>query len=122
MPNWNLSKFESPGSSAQVLHPAFTEGVDLEELPVGARLEVETGHTRYVVENRGNGKVIISGHATFCPEPMLVEFHGSLGGQTLLKPGYIEPGLKMAFQHPELGVVRTSRVRSVRLAKTSIPS
>ena len=90
------------------------DSVDIEELPIGAKLEVETGHTTYVLENRGQGQVLISGHPQFCPEPVLVEFQGAVGGAALLKLWHIEPGLKMAFQHPSLGTVRTSRVRAIR--------
>ena len=89
-------------------------GVDVDHLPVGTILEIETGHTTYKIENRGKGKVLISGHATYCPQPVEVEFQGSAGGPALLKLWRIEPGLKMVFDHPEFGVIRTSVVRSVR--------
>lgn len=86
-------------------------------------VEVETGHTTYHLENRGDGKVLISGHPEYCPEPVLVDFQGSVGGGALLKMWRIEPGLKMAFEHPKFGVVRTSRVRSIRqLAPSGAPS
>ncbi|HLG97748.1 MAG TPA: hypothetical protein VKX49_15645 [Bryobacteraceae bacterium] len=99
-----------PGmSSANV-----STGFDLDDLPVGAVLEVETGHTTYILENLGNGKVLISGHPTYCPEPVEVEFQGAVGGPALLELWRIEPGLRMAFQHPKVGTIRTSRVRSVR--------
>lgn len=98
------------------------EGVAVDELPVGAVLEVATGHSTYLVENRGEGKVLISGHPTYCPEPVLVDLHGSVGGVSLLKIWFIEPGSKMEFQHPTFGVVRTSRVRSVRELKPRMAS
>jgi hypothetical protein len=90
------------------------EGVDVDHLTVGAILEIETGHTTYKLENRGKGKVLISGHATYCPQPVEVDFQGSVGGPALLKLWRIEPGLKMVFDHPEFGIIRTSKVRSVR--------
>jgi len=90
------------------------EGVAVDELPIGAAIEVATGHTTYRIENRGEGKVLISGHPTYCPEPVLVDLHGAVGGTALLKMWSIEPGLKMEFDHPIFGVIRTSRVRSVR--------
>ncbi len=102
--------------------PAVSNGVDIDELAIGARLEIETGHTTYALENRGEGKVLISGHAEYCPEPVLVDFQGSVGGPALLKMWRIEPGLKMAFRHPRLGIVRTSRVRSIRRLQPAAPS
>jgi len=102
--------------------PAVSQGVDIDELAIGARLEVETGHNTYRLENRGEGKVVISGHPEYCPEPVLVDFQGSVGGSALLKMWHIEPGLKMAFRHPKLGLVRTSRVRSIRELQPASPS
>jgi len=40
-------------------------GVDLDELTVGALLDVETTNTLYHIENRGDGDVLISGIRTF---------------------------------------------------------
>ena len=96
----NSLKLESPLAPIGFVHAAHTEGVDIDEVPVGAVLEIETGHTTYILENRGGGNVLISGHPEYCPEPVLVRFHGSVGGTAPLNMGRIEPGLKMAFQHP----------------------
>ena len=104
------------------LSPDSSEAIDIDELPIGAKLEVETGHTTYRLENRGQGQVLISGHPEYCPEPILVDFQGAIGGPGLLKMWHIEPGLKMAFQHPKLGTVRTSRVRSIRLLNSQAVS
>jgi len=94
-------------------------GVELDSLPVGAVLEIETGHTKYMLENRGEGQVVLSGHPEFCPEPVMVKFHGSVGGPALIRIGHIEAGMQMAFQHPKFGTLRTSRVKSVRQVKTA---
>src|SRR5580698_11288034 len=56
------------------------DGIYLDELPVGAVLDVETDHHSYRVENRGKGRALISGHPEYCPEPVLVELHGSVVG------------------------------------------
>jgi len=117
-----VSDIRSLNPAAPVLEPPPQESVAVDELPVGALLEVETGHSTYRLENRGDGKVLISGHPTYCPEPTLVDLHGSVGGAALLKMWLIEPGLKMEFQHPTFGVVRTSRVRAVRRIKANSPS
>ena len=111
--NCNIKNLES-GHSVVGTTTAGSEALHVDELPVGTVLEVETGHTKYVLENCGEGMVLISGHPTYCPEPVLVQFHGSIGDSSLLKIWRIEPGLKMVFRHPDLGVVRTSRVREIR--------
>jgi hypothetical protein len=118
----HLHKLESPVPPADFMDAAQTECVEIDEIPVGAVLEIETGHTKYLLENRGEGQVLISGHPEYCPEPVLVDFLGSVGGSAMLTMGRIEPGLKMAFEHPGFGVVRTSRVRSVREVKQGVPS
>ena len=89
----------------------------MDELPVGAVIEVDTGHHTYLIENRGKGKVLISGHPEYCPEPVLVDLHGSVGRESPLKILLIEPGTRMEFEHPTFGVVRTSPVREVRELK-----
>ncbi|MBZ5632099.1 MAG: hypothetical protein LAO55_03140 [Acidobacteriia bacterium] len=89
-------------------------GVSLDELPVGAVLEVQTANTLYRIENRGDGEVLISGHPGICPTPVLVNFHGSTWGTPMLKLRFIGRDMRMEFHHPEKGVVRTSRVSDIR--------
>ena len=88
-------------------------GVCLDELPVGAVLDVQTSNTLYRVENRGDGEVLISGHPEICPTPVLVSFHGSTWGTPMLKVRFIGRDMRMEFFHPEKGIVRTSRVRDI---------
>ena len=89
-------------------------GVSLDELPVGAVLDVQTANTVYRIENRGDGEVMISGHPEICPTPMLVNFHGSTWGTPMLKVRFIGRDMRMEFFHPLKGIVRTSRVREIR--------
>ena len=103
-------------------HEQTGGGIAFDELPIGAAVEVVTGHTTYRVENRGDGKALISGHPTYCPEPVLVDLHGSVGGPNMFKIWSIAPDLKLEFNHPQFGVIRTSRVRSVRELKSEVPS
>ena len=109
----DLGNLRYGASPAQLLDAGTIEGIDLDDVPVGGVLEIETSHHTYVLENRGEGKVVLSGHPEFCPEPVLVRFHGSVGGPAMIKAGRIEPGSKMAFEHPKFGTLRTSRVRKV---------
>ena len=88
-------------------------GVSLDELPVGAVLDVQTSNTLYRIENRGDGEVLISGHPEICPTPVLVNFYGSTWGTPLLKLRFIGRDMRMEFFHPERGIVRTSRVREI---------
>ena len=90
------------------------EGVPLFDLPVGAVLEVETGQHVYRVENRGEGKIMISGHPEICPEPVLADLLGSSQGGPLLRMRFIGRGMRMEFVHPTRGVIKTSRVRDIR--------
>jgi hypothetical protein len=95
-------------------------GVSLNDLPVGAVLEIQTANTRYELEKCGDGKVLISGHPEICPTPVLVNFHGSTWGAAMLKMGFIGREMSMEFRHPEKGLVRTSRVQEIR--EVSVPS
>jgi hypothetical protein len=89
-------------------------GVALDELPVGAVVDVATANNLYRIENRGDGEVLISGHPEICPTPVLVTFHGSTWGTPMLKLRFIGREMSMEFSHPERGIVRTSRVRDIR--------
>jgi hypothetical protein len=89
-------------------------GVSLNDLEVGAVLEVETGGHTYRIENRGEGKVLISGHPEYCPEPVLADLHGSTWGTGLIKMRFIGRGMRMEFEHPTSGLIWTSRVKAIR--------
>jgi hypothetical protein len=92
--------------------------VYLKDLFPGELLEVETRHTSYVVENRGNGEVLISGHPQYCPQPVLVKLNGSVGTGRLLKRGFIGRGMSLEFRHPVFGVIYTSPVQAIRRLQT----
>ena len=118
---------EHPNLDAGIVRAIYQSeiegGVSLNSLPLGTTLEVETKNTLYRVENRGDGEVLISGNPQFCPEPVLVQFHGSTWGTPLLKARFIGRGMQMEFAHPELGLVHTTRVREIReLPRLAEPS
>ena len=103
----------------QMLAPAAAvpeppEGITLDELPVGTRLEVDTGHHTYRIEHRGEGQILICGHPEFCPQPVLADFYGSINDREL-KWWFIGRGMKLEFRHPRLGLMRTSRVHNIRV-------
>src|SRR5262245_52434699 len=98
------------------------EGVRLDALNVGDKLELATKNRTYVVENRGNGDILISGHPQYCPQPTLVKLYGSTEGWTTLRPGFIGQGMYLEFRHPELGPIRTSRIEEIRVSKHPLQS
>ena len=89
-------------------------GVCLDNLSVGARLEVETKNRLYLLENRGGAQVLISGHPQHCPQPVLVNLHGSTWGTPLIKMRFIGRGMHLEYRCPPCGVIRTSRIREIR--------
>jgi hypothetical protein len=91
-------------------------GVFLDQLPPGAVLCVETRNRSYTLVNRGNGKALISGHPTFCPEPVLVHIEGSNWGGSMLKAAFIGRGMHLEFRHPEHRTIMTSCIVDVRAA------
>ncbi len=88
-------------------------GIHLNDLPLGAVIEVETANHRYRLENRGDGQVLISGHPEFFPEPQLAHLQGSTWGTPLLKWRFIGRGMRMELLHPQLGVIVTSPVQEI---------
>jgi len=89
-------------------------GVFLDRAPVGAVFEFETRNRFYEVENRGGGKGIIVGHPEYCPEPVMVDLHGSTWGRSMLKVHFIGRGMYLEFRHPVHGLIRTSQIQDVR--------
>jgi len=108
-----------PNFSDQVNHnfaqSEIEGGVYLNELPEHATLEVETQNRLYTIVNRGNGRVLISGHPEFCPEPVLVKIEGSNWGGSMLKMAYVGRGMHLEFRHPDYGrPIVTSRIVEIR--------
>ena len=89
-------------------------GLCLDNLKVGDLLELETKNRTYLIENRGNGEILISGHPKYCPQPTPVELYGSTWGGIILKPRFIGRHMSLAFRHPQHGVIRTSRIQEIR--------
>jgi len=104
--------YEPVGSNPDC--PEHPLGVMLNELPLGTVLEAQTKHHTYHLENRGEGNVLISGHPTYCPEPVLVQFYRAGEGSPMFKFLRVVPGLRMEFRHPTFGLVSTSPVREIR--------
>jgi len=102
------------GISRAIVQSEIDGGVALDTLAPGALLEVQTKNTLYKLENKGDGKVMISGSPKYCPEPVLVDLQGSTWGTPMCKLGYIGRGMFMEFNHPTLGRITTTRVKDIR--------
>ncbi len=89
-------------------------GVSLNDLAIGTVLEVTTRHHTYTLVNQGEGRVLMSGHPKYCPEPVTVRFHGSTWGTPMIRNRYIGREMRMEFWHPEFGMVLTSFVLEIR--------
>lgn len=87
-------------------------GLRLGGLPDGTRILVTTLNRTYELNLRG-GQVWISGHPHLCPHPIRVLVRGSSWGGSMLKTGYLGPGMRMEFEHPRFRCVTTSRIVSV---------
>jgi hypothetical protein len=65
------------------------------------------------VENFGDGRVLMSGHPKYCPEPVPVYLYGSTAEDKTKRLRFIAPGMRIEFRHPILGESRTSAVEEV---------
>ena len=102
--------------NANIIGSEIEGGVDLRNLPVECTLEVETRNRAYTLVMRPDCHALISGHPTFCPEPVLVQINGSNWGGSMIKTGYVGRGMRLEFRHPGFdGVVVTSTIRDIRL-------
>jgi hypothetical protein len=98
----------------EVREPGTTDGIYLCDLPDGASLEVETKHHRYRIVKLAQTQARISGHPTYCPEPITVEIEGSAGEGSALKLGFIGRGMHLMFQLPNYQTLTTSRITDIR--------
>jgi hypothetical protein len=91
------------------------DGFYLNDLAAGAVVEVETQHHRYTLVKGPGAHVRISGHPTYCPEPVDVQIEGSVGGRPMQGPklGFIGRGMYLVFKHPVYDSVTTSRIREI---------
>ena len=96
-------------------HHSRDEGVYLNDLAEGSVVEIETQHRNYRLVKDADMHVHISGHPTFCPEPVEVQVEGSIGGGSALlpEPGYIGRGMCLVFKHPRFDWVTTSRILEI---------
>jgi hypothetical protein len=99
-----------------VIRSEIEGGVHLRDLPESSTLEVETDNRAYTLVLASDGQAMISGHPTYCPEPVLVRIHGSNWGGSMLMTAYLGRGMHLEFRHPKYqGTIVTSAIREIRL-------
>jgi len=92
-----------------------TQGVDLQNLPPGAMVDVETRSRHYHIECLGGNTMRISGHPQYCPSPVVAELAGSMDRNGAYETGRIMPGKHLVFVLEHERPVTTSRVLSVHV-------
>ena len=93
------------------------EGVYLKDLANGAVLDIETEDRRYRLVKGSDTHARLSGHPTFCPEPVEVEIEGSIAKRPTLvpSPGFIGRGMYLVYKHPGFDrIITTSRICDIR--------
>ena len=101
--------------NSNIIQSEIEGGVYLADLPPESTLEVETQNHFYTLVNRGDGKVLISGHPEFCPEPVLVKVHGSTWGGSMIKVKFVGRGMHLEFRHPDFDrPIITSSIVDIR--------
>ena len=100
--------------SRDICQSEIESGVSLDSLPVGAALLVRTKHHDYTIENRGDHKVLVTGHPEYCPEPTLMELRGSTWSMPFLEPHFIGHGMHLELNHPAHGIILTSCIQEIR--------
>jgi hypothetical protein len=95
--------------------PGSEEGLYVTDLADGDVVDIETQHRHYTLVKRADAHMDISGHPTFCPQPVNVEVEGSVEGRSALlpNPGFIGLGMYLLFKHPHFNLVTTSRIREI---------
>jgi len=112
MPHPNLNQgigVPAPGHGSE-------DGYYLGDLAEGTVLDIETKNRRYRLVKRTDTIVRLSGHPTICPEPIEVEFQGSVGTGPMSapNPGFIGRGMYLVFKHPSLDqIIATSRILDI---------
>jgi hypothetical protein len=99
-----------------VVQPEIEGGVDLNEVPPGAVLEVQTKNHLSTIVHTARGQVLISGHPKFCPSPVEVRIHGSTWGGSMIMNRYLGRGMHLQFARPVHQVVITSRIVDIHAA------
>ncbi len=113
MPHPHLNQ----GHDFSAEHPGTNQGVYLDDLAAGAVVEIETQHHHYTLVKDADTHVRVSGHPSFCPEPIEMEMEGSIGSGSpfMPNPGFIGRGMYLVLKHPIFDLITTSRIREIHV-------
>jgi len=75
-----------------IIQSEIEGGVHLRDLLPGTVLEVHTQNHVYKIVSQQDGEVWISGHPVYCPDPVLVDIHGSTWGGSMIRERFIGQG------------------------------
>lgn len=102
----------------RIVRSEIEGGVHLRDVLPGTVLEVRTQNREYTIQYQGSGQALISGHPIFCPEPVLVNIHGSTWGGSMLKERFIGRGMCLEFAPPTTAPITTSVIVDVRESRS----
>lgn len=97
-----------------IIQSEIEGGVDLRHLAPGTVLEVQTKNRVYRIVSERDGEAWISGHPVICPDPVLVDIHGSTWGGSVIRERYIGRGMHLEFGHPDYWRVTTSQILNIQ--------
>ena len=63
-----------------------------------------------LVDQRGTGK----SKPLFCPDPVLVDIHGSTWGGSMIMKSFIGRGMRLEFRQPDGATITTSRILEIQ--------
>jgi hypothetical protein len=104
----------SDAINAGIIQSEIEGGVHLRAVPPGTVLEVTTQNRIYTIWYQGQGRGLISGHPVYCPEPVMINIHGSTWGGSMLKEKFIGRGMRLEFGHPNYLPITTSVIVDVK--------
>ena len=101
-------------TNRSIVQSEIEGGVDLNHLPPDTVLDVQTLNRWYTIVHKGAGQALISGHPVFCPEPVLVDIHGSTWGGSMLMKSFIGRGMRLEFRQADGATITTSRILEIQ--------
>ena len=97
-----------------IIQSEIEGGVHLRDLLPGTVLEAHTQNHVYKILSQQDGEVWISEHPVYCPDPVLVDIHGSTGDGSMIRERFIGRGMHLEFGHPDFWRITTSRILDVQ--------
>jgi hypothetical protein len=94
----------------------FVNGVYLDKVSPGSRIDLETKSRHYRIECLGGDKIRISGHPRLCPTPVLAQLWGSMLESGRFETGFLGQGMRLVFRpFNEQLPITTSEISNIRV-------